>query len=1000
TFQWSNTSTDSVAINLPFGTYSVTVTDTKGCSQDTSMTVYQYDALNVQVAVIQNVSCFGLSDAKASITATGGHPMYTYSWPDGVNTSQSHDALSVGTYVITVTDANGCFSTKSFTVTEPTPISIAMLSDLTSCYNSADGKAYANIQGGLAPYNYNWSNNTQLDTLTAMRGTYSVTVSDVNGCTISASIDINAPDSISSTAIIDNVICNGGSTGSITISTTGGVGNYEYLWSNNTIDATNNNLAVGEYFVTILDANNCFVKDSFIITEPAAWNISANTQNLICFGNNIGAIDISVTGNTAPYSYQWSSTLGYTSTSDDIFNLQADMYTITVTDDNSCTTTASYTISQPDELLVQYTSTDVRCKGGDDGSIAIEVVGGTPGYNFHWVGPNSFDSNSEDISALLAGDYHLTISDQNACEHIQNITLSQPSDGIYTTTTPIDNICFGATNGQLQSSPQGGTPPYHFMWSNNATTALINNLAAGIYFVTITDGGDCAFKDTAYVFEQPQLSFTLEPIASTCNNGSDGKCNILDVKIGNTPQPLSDFQFQWSTNPVQTGAVATQLNAGQVYNVTVTNDLGCTESKEFTVPNPDAISYEILRIQQSNCHDSNDGEVEIQGLGGTSPYTYLWDQGANSATTSSVVGLKPGRYNVSIADNNRCYTIAEINITAPAELVSNFEIEHVKCKGNKDAFAQVNVSGGVPNYSYIWSNGNTSSHNDKLLAGTYSVTIVDANGCTQIDSVAIVEPSTLPSATVLSENVSCYGASDGRITIQAIGGVYPYTYSTDGVNFNGLSSVLGLTAGVYTLFVKDHNGCLIELEPREILQPLPLLLDLGEDITISQESSITLEPTISNALSQITYGWSTTDSTTISCLTCPNPVVSPLFPQQYSLEITDANGCKDEDVIWIKIYKNLNVFVATGFTPNGDNENDQLFVQGKSEVKVNSFMVFDRWGENVFSSENATINDNTKGWDGNYRGKPCPPGLYLWKADVEFIDGTKLLFKGETSLIR
>jgi gliding motility-associated-like protein len=254
------------------------------------------------------------------------------------------------------------------------------------------------------------------------------------------------------------------------------------------------------------------------------------------------------------------------------------------------------------------------------------------------------------------------------------------------------------------------------------------------------------------------------------------------------------------------------------------------------------------------------------------------------------------------------------------------------------------------------------------------------------------------------DEVSCPGLRDGTIMVFAAGGTPAYTYSLDGVDYNGASTLVALESGFYNVFIKDGNGCIAETGEIFIDEPDPLILDLGPDTTITFGESLQLFPTIQNAdLNTLSYfWWANRNNAIIDDSVSRAPIVMVEEQTTFTLSITDENGCKAEDRITVFIEKERFVLVPTGFTPNADGANDRLLVHGKSDIvkEILLFQVFDRWGEMVFEAENFDINDVNVGWDGQFKNEDMQAGVYIWNLQVEYIDGIIENMQGHTTLIR
>jgi citrate lyase gamma subunit len=348
------------------------------------------------------------------------------------------------------------------------------------CNGNNTGSINLTVTGGTATYTYLWSNNSTIqDPLNLVAGTYSVTVTDANGCTATTSATITQPAAVlalSSTQV--DVLCNGNNTGSIDLTVTGGTATYTYLWSNSSTIEDPQNLTSGTYSVTVTDANGCTATTSATITQPAAVLALSSTQvDVLCNGNNTGSVNLTVTGSNGPYTYLWSNG----STIEDPQNLTSGTYSVTVTDANGCTATTSSTITQPAvAMALSSTQVDVLCNGNNTGSINLTVTGGTTTYTYLW----SNGSIIEDPQNLTSGTYNVTVTYANGCTGTTSATITQPSAALTLSTTQVDVLCNGNNTGSIDLSVTGGTSPYTYLWSNNATIEDILNLVAGTYSVT------------------------------------------------------------------------------------------------------------------------------------------------------------------------------------------------------------------------------------------------------------------------------------------------------------------------------------------------------------------------------------------------------------------------------------------------------------------------------------------------------------------------------------
>lgn len=332
---------------------------------------------------------------------------------------------------------------------------------------------------------------------------------------------------------------------------------------------------------------------------------------------------------------------------------------------------------------------------------------------------------------------------------------------------------------------------------------------------------------------------------------------------------------------------------------------------------------------------------------------------------------------------------------------ADFLITDIDCNGEASGALAVALTGGQSPFVYNWSNGATGSQIQDLPAGEYSLTVTDAGQCETVVSVTLQEPPFLD-ANLQALDITCAGGRDGRIEVQATGGTPAYSYSLDGSNFKTSGAFIGLTAGDYQVFVRDANGCTITPEAVSIIEPEPLIVSLGENINVEYGDTLLIDfLDITGGTGMLTYSWSPSDSSMLSCIDCPNPTVIVKEQTSFKLLVRDEKGCTADDIITIFVNKFNPVMVPTGFTPNGDGQNDLLHVHGKANgTRVVMFRIYDRWGELLHEDGDFDLNDRSRGWDGTFRGQPLNGGVYIWHIEVEYPDGMRETMAGSTTLIR
>ncbi|MCX6304741.1 MAG: T9SS type A sorting domain-containing protein [Bacteroidetes bacterium] len=860
-YLWNNLETVEDLTGLYPGTYTVSVTDANGCGTTGSWMITEPTDISWYGSVT-NVSCFGGSNGHIEGEASGGTPPYTYLWSNGA-TTQDISNLVAGTYTVTPTDAVGCYTFTSRIIGQPTELIIDEVAIITnvSCNGGSNGAIDITVSGGTMAYGYSWSNGASSEDISGLAaGSYTVTVTDANGCQKSGMWTVNEPTPLAITGIVSPVLCNGGSSGAIDISVSGGTTNYTYLWNTTAVTQDISGLTAGVYTVVVTDANGCQKSDSFTVTEPTALSITGTSYPVLCNGGSTGSINITVTGGTTAYSYSWSTGAG----TEDISGLAAGCYTVTVMDANNCSITGSWCVTQPDALTLTGVVTPVLCNGGSNGSIDITVVGGTTAYGYSW----SNGASSEDIGGLNAGVYTVTITDANGCTTSNYWQITEPSM-LELSGTASPALCNGGSTGSIDITVAGGTTAYGYAWNNGAITEDISGLTAGTYTVIVTDANGCTKTDSWTVLEPSAL--TLQAVVTNIKCHGDYETSSIDLTVtGGT----TAYSYLWS-NSFTTEDI-TNLMEGN-YTVTVTDANGCSSTGSWMVSEPSDISW-FGSVTNVSCFGGSNGHIEGEASGGTPPYTYLW---SNGETTQNISNLVAGTYTVTPTDASGCYTFTSRIVGEPTELIISqlALVTNVSCNGGSNGAIDITVSGGTTPYGYSWSNGASSEDISGLAAGVYTVTVTDANGCQKSDNWRVTEPSAL-TLTGTALPALCNGGSTGSIDITVTGGTTAYSYLWN----NGATSedINGLTAGTYTVVVTDANGC-TKSDMWTVGEPSALTLTgTASPVLCNGGSSGSVDITVSGGTTAYGYLWNTGELT---------QDISGLTAGVYTVVVTDGNGC-------------------------------------------------------------------------------------------------------------
>ncbi len=521
-----------------------------------------------------------------------------------------------------------------------------------------------------------------------------------------------------------NVGCNGDCDGDAEVSVTMGLPSYTYLWSNSQTTTSISSLCAGSYSVTVTDANGCLGNTSVAITEPSALSFTSSVTDANC-GNNDGVASVTVTNGVAPYSYLWNDPGAQTTAT--ASSLSATNYSCLITDANGCTTTANVVVSNTVPTVSVTSSTNTTCNGDNDGSATALASLGVAPYTYLWNDPSA-QTNATAIN-LAAGTYSVTATDASGCFSTDQVMVTEPA-AITLSHTNTDASCTGACDGVSVVAVTNGVSPFTYLWDDPGvqTNATANGLCDGIFNTVVTDADGCTGNASTTV--NAGAGITVSPTGLT--NTNCGVCNgdaSVSASGGTAP-----YTFLWSDPSSQTNSTANNLCAG-LFTVTVTDAAGCTGVNTLEVFDGGGVFSNISSSTNTTCNGDTDGSATVAITGGSTPYTYSWNDPANQ-TNATANNLAPGTYSVTATDALGCVTTSTVTITEPAVLGLTTSGANASC-GNSDGVASVSVTGGTPSYNYLWSDtfSQTNSSATSLPAGTYDVTVTDANLCANAASV-------------------------------------------------------------------------------------------------------------------------------------------------------------------------------------------------------------------------------------------------------------------------
>ena len=1000
TYQWSPSGGNNANANgLLAGNYTVLVTDAGGCSASQTVNIGSGAAPGNINTSVTNVSCFGENNGTTTVNANGGQQPYTYLWSNGANTPTIQN-LAIGTYQITVTTANGCVSTSSVTITQPTaPLSVTSTGTSVSCFGGNNGIASVTATGGTSPYTYNWNTTPAQFTATANNLTannYMVTVTDNNGCIATDEVAILQP-----TLLVigltnqQNITCNGIGNGLLSVNVTGGVAPYQYNWNGGLLpnSAIISNLNAGNYSLVVTDVNGCTQNASYTITQPFTLNVSVSNQtNINCFGNTNGNITTATTGGTTPYTYQWSN--GQTSAN--LNNLGVGNYNLVVTDANGCVATTTVAITSPSApLTTNISSTQVACFGGNNGSATVLVAGGTTPYQYSWN--TTPIQTTPTINNLTANNYNVTVTDANGCSTIETTVVSQPTVLSLALLNQQNVSCFGVNDGVLSVNVNGGTLPYQYNWNGGSlpNAATINNLTLGNYNLIINDANGCNLTASYNITEPAILTNAISTQQNiSCYGLTNGTLTTIATG-GTTP-----YIYNWSNGA--TTSTINNLSVGTYYGW-VTDANGCSSVASTNITQPTAISTTV----SNNTMICPNEQITLQAFstGGTGVLNYQWSNGF-SGQNAIVSPTLETTYQVYSIDENGCVgntatTIVSVNDINLTELTA-FGDDAI-CDG-EIAEIYATFKPGLGTYTFTWDNGLGTGLIPMAISPTattnYTITVTDNCGNTLSDAI-LVEVHPLPAVQIPPQAAMDCGEvafnfhnNFGNPT----GSIYNWNFGDNTFSPNQTPVKTYNQTGSYTvtLIVTTPFGCtdLATANVNAVVNPVArAAFNFTPDEELNTNNATLYFSNYSTNTS--IYKWNFGDGATS---TIAEPVHTYQDKGDYMITLITNNNfnCADTLSKEIKVNPEYNFYIPNAFTPDKDGLNEVFTAVGE-EIKEFSMQIFNRWGEKIYETH-----DLANGWDGKAKdgSKIAQQDVYVYDIRLKDYTGKLHTMQGKVTLIK
>lgn len=526
-------------------------------------------------------------------------------------------------------------------------------------------------------------------------------------------------------------------------------------------------------------------------------------------------------------------------------------------------------------------------------------------------------------------------------------------------------------------------------WSTGAQTEDIADLLRGTYEVEITDAATCTFTQSFEV-SADSVQVAASVTMPTCDGGTDGSIN-LQASGG-----IGPYQFTWADFPQAADGELTNLSVGD-YAVTVADVNDCATEQLIEVRELElTLNTSLSTVSPPSCAGFDDGFIEVAIDNGAGFYEYDWAGSGLFQDDGSLQNLEAGSYQVQVRDINRCLGSFTFQVDDPAAVEVEFEIDPVSCFGENDATVTAVGTGGTMPFSYSWDNGVNGPALLNIGAGDYRLSILDGNNCPLDTLLQLDQPDTIFFNNIRVDDVLCFGESTGRISILGGGGTPPYDFRISNQGFVPDNTFLNLAAGTYQVILRDAEGCAVS-STVAITEPPLLRVDAGRDTLVNLGEQTTLLARPSER--PVSYAWSPGDD--LTCTDCPDPLVLPLNSATYEVAVTNANGCVARDLVSITVAKLRKVYAPTAFSPNNDSVNDFFTLYpDDSATRILSLKIFDRWGELVFEAKDIPGGEEALGWDGSFKGEPMNGGVYIYLAEVEYLDGKVELEQGDLLLLR
>ena len=1023
TYTWEGpngfTSTESMPIINEVGNYILEIS-VNGCTAKDSIMILE-DILipDIETSVNDTLDC---STPTVLITSTtlSDDLIYNWSGPNGFLSNEQNPTVNEsGLYLVTITASNGCEVINNIEVIQNNDLpEIIVIGDTLDCDN---GFTQLELINPVQDWTYEWTGpsnfiSSESTPMIDVVGIYSLTVTASNGCSAESDIEVVQVGGITDLSIIgDTINCFQTEVNIFTISDEPDL---TYNWSGpNNFTTTNANALVSEagiYNVTVTAVSGCSATESIeVVKDILPPDLMVFNDTLTC---NTMMLNLQSLSSTA-ITYNWSGPNGFAAnTPNPTIDLPGD-YLLTITGSNGCTNTRTAQILadtlSPDLLVFADT---ITCS---QSSVTLSVISSQDNLNYEWQGPNGFSANIGNPEVMISGTYQLTVTGSNGCSNNATLEVEQDESFPFAIVNDADEITCNLQTVILDGTGSSVGDDFTYEWLNSSGEIIGTNLQ-----VSVADSGtytlvvnniikDCRITDQVTVkanTNSPEA--ILFPI-----NGLTINCDFESLILSGTGSaPFGNVEFKWlDDNGLFSTEPEIEIDSIGTYTLIVLDmENGCQDTslvevlENTTLPLVEIETPDILTcindVIELNGTNSSDGNL----------FTYQWTTNNTSGFLEGDTSLRAkvesaGFYTLVITnEENACIDSAQVEVLADQEspLAEAGEGGELDCLTTELELNGIASAEGAP-IELLWSGpgilSGASSLNPIVDApGAYNFLVTNlSNGCTAFDEVVITENTNAPTGALIDLTLpTCFGDDDASIQIDSvIGGVGPYLFAFEEFPYTDISLLQYLPSGNYTLSIQDMVGCewdtLITIN-----DPIELIVDLGPDLTIELGDSIPLEGLINIPIAEVdTFIWSTNNY--LNCTDCLDPISFPTEEINYTLTVFNDKGCVASDEISITLDKLRLVYIPNAFSPDNNGRNDEMMIYGGKDVKeIKAFKIFDRWGELVFEDYDFQPNDPAHSWKGTLNGQALNPAVFVYYAEIEFIDNRVEIYQGDITLLR